>query len=160
MRYHCNALCIHAKRLHILDSTFIPFWKLDHSMAEEALIKLLKFTIIGTGGTTLDFGITFYLKEKAKWNQYLANSLGFMLAATSNYIFNRIWAFKSDSDQVLAQYLAFLAISLTGLGVLNLLLWVFNEKCGWNFYFSKILALMVVLVWTFSGHYYFTFSRI
>ena len=116
--------------------------------------------LVGMGGTSLDFLITYLLKEKGKWNKYLANSIGFMTAATSNYIFNRIWAFKSQSSQVMAQYLVFVTISLIGLGLMNFLIWVFHEKWKINFYVAKVCALIFVLVWTFSAHYLVTFSRI
>jgi putative flippase GtrA len=116
--------------------------------------------IVGTGGTILDFALTYLLKEKVGINKYLANSIGFTCAATSNYVFNRIWAFESESPNIAGQYLIFVGISLVGLGILNLFLWIFHEKWRWNFYLSKVLALFVVLAWTFLAHYFITFSMI
>ena len=45
-------------------------------VSKAVVIKLLKFMLIGIGGTAIDFGVTFLLKEKAKINKYLANSIG------------------------------------------------------------------------------------
>lgn len=126
---------------------------------EVVLIKLLKFMLIGIGGTAIDFGITFLLKEKAKVNKYIANSIGYTIAATSNYIFNRIWAFGDANPNIITQYLIFLIISLIGLGVLNLFIWILHEKFKTNFYVAKIIALFIVLIWTFSAHYFITFSN-
>ena len=50
------------------------------------LWKFLKFCIVGSSGMIIDFGTTWLLKEKVKINKYLANSTGFILAATSNYL--------------------------------------------------------------------------
>jgi putative flippase GtrA len=116
--------------------------------------------LVGTGGTVLDFGITYFFKEKVKINKYLANSIGFTCAATSNYVFNRIWAFNSQSTNVVWQYVIFISISLVGLGILNLFILLMHEKLHWNFYFSKVLSLLVVLVWTFLAHYFITFSLV
>ena len=129
-------------------------------IADAAIIKLVKFMVVGMGGTILDFGTTVLLKEKVKINKYLSNSVGFLVAGTSNYTFNRIWAFKNTSPNVFEQYLIFLSISLIGLGILNLLVWMLHEKWDWNFYYAKLLALFVVLAWTFSAHYLITFSII
>lgn len=129
-------------------------------ITEAVITKLLRFMIVGMGGTLLDFGATFLFKEKIKVNKYLANSIGFTVAGTSNYIFNRIWAFKSHSPHVAEQYLIFISISLAGLGILNIAVWLLHEKWKWNFYFAKVLALFVVLAWTFSAHYLITFSLI
>ncbi len=129
-------------------------------ITEEVITKLLRFMLVGMGGTFLDFSTTYLFKEKIQVNKYLANSVGFTLAGTSNYIFNRIWAFKSHSPNVAEQYFVFISISLVGLGILNIAVWLLHEKCNWNFYFAKVLALFIVLVWTFSAHYMITFSLI
>jgi putative flippase GtrA len=128
-------------------------------MLSEAIVtKLLKYMLIGIGGTALDFGLTYLLKEKAKINKYVANSIGYTSAATSNYIFNRIWTFDNTNPQIITQFLIFTSISLIGLGLTNLFIWVFNEKFGINFYVSKVMALFLVLIWTFTAHNLITFS--
>lgn len=128
-------------------------------MISEAIVyKLLKFMLIGIGGTSIDFGITYLLKEKVKLNKYIANSIGYASAATSNYIFTRIWAFENANPDILTQYLIFVTISLIGLGLMNLFIWIFHEKFKMNFYVAKVVALLMVLVWTFSAHYTITFS--
>ncbi len=128
-------------------------------MISEAIVyKLLKFMLIGIGGTSIDFGITYLLKENVKLNKYIANSIGYVSAATSNYIFTRIWAFENANPDILTQYLIFVTISLIGLGLMNLFIWIFHEKFKMNFYVAKVVALLMVLVWTFSAHYTITFS--
>lgn len=128
-------------------------------MIPEAIVyKLIKFMLVGIGGTTIDFGITYLLKEKVQINKYIANSIGYLAAATSNYIFTRIWAFANTNPNILTQYLIFVTISLIGLGLMNLFIWIFHEKFKMNFYIGKLIALLIVLVWTFSAHYTITFS--
>ncbi len=128
-------------------------------MISEAIVyKLLKFMLVGIGGTSIDFGITYLLKEKVKLNKYVANSIGYVSAATSNYIFTRMWAFENANPDILTQYLIFVSISLIGLGLMNLFIWIFHEKFKLNFYVAKVVALLMVLVWTFSAHYTITFS--
>jgi len=127
-------------------------------ISEAVIVKLLKYMLIGIGATAIDFGLTFLLKEKAKINKYIANSIGYTSAATFNYIFNRIWTFDDTNPQIITQYLIFTTISLIGLGLTNLFIWIFNEKLGVNFYVSKVIALFIVFVWTFTAHNLITFS--
>jgi hypothetical protein len=47
-----------------------------------------------------------------------------------------------------------------GLAILNLLLLLMHEKLHWNFYVSKVMSLLAVLLWTFLAHYFITFSLI
>ena len=50
------------------------------------LLKFLKFGVVGFSGVFVNFGVTYVCKEWLKWNKYLSNILGFIVAATSNYI--------------------------------------------------------------------------
>ena len=123
------------------------------------LLKFIKFGLVGFTGMILDFGITYLLKEKARIHKYVANSLGFISAATNNYFLNRIWTFNSDDPQVMVQYTKFVLIAITGLGINNLVIWLLSDKIGkLNFYIAKFIAIVVVFVWNFSMNYLFTFT--
>jgi|SRR5574344_1566084 len=127
-------------------------------MYTELIIKLIRFCVVGVSGMIVDFGTTWTLKEKVKANKYLANTTGFILAATSNYILNRIWTFKSQNEQVATEYASFIGISLVGLGINNLILYVLTDRLHWNFYLSKLCAIAVVTLWNFGMNYVFTFG--
>ena len=127
-------------------------------MIDSALIfKLIKFCVVGFSGMFVDFGTTWLLKEKAKANKYIANSSGFVLAATSNYFFNRVWTFHSHNEQIVTEYFSFFGISLIGLGLNNLIIYLLTEKLHLNFYLSKLFAIGVVTIWNFVMNYLVTF---
>ena len=105
----------------------------------------------------VDFGVTWVCKEKLRWNKYLSNSLGFILAATNKYIWNRLWTFESTSDAVMREYISFVMIALIGLGLNNLIIYLLHGKLKWNFYLSKLIAIGCVTLWNFSMNYVFTF---
>ena len=127
-------------------------------MIDELLLwKFLKFCIVGSSGMIMDFGTTWLLKEKVKINKYLANSAGFILAATSNYLFNRFWTFQSTDAHVGKEYISFVLISFIGLGITNLVIYVLTEKLKLNFYMSKLFAIGTVTIWNFSMNYLITF---
>ena len=106
----------------------------------------------------VDFGTTWILKEKFRINKYVANSAGFTIAATSNYILNRLWTFHSENQQILTEYSLFMLISVAGLAINNLVIYLLHEKMKMNFYVAKLLAIGVVTLWNFIMNYLFTFS--
>jgi putative flippase GtrA len=124
---------------------------------ELLLLKFLKFCIVGTSGMITDFGTTWILKEKVKINKYLANSTGFVLAATSNYLLNRFWTFQSENSHIAREYISFMVISTVGLGINNFVLFLLTEKMKLNFYISKLFAIGVVTIWNFFMNYLITF---
>lgn len=119
--------------------------------------RFVRFGIVGASGMVVDFGVTWLCKEKLHWNKYLSNSLGFILAATNNYFWNRLWTFQSESVEIVREYSTFVLIALVGLGLNNLIIWLLHEKARLNFYLSKLIAIGCVMVWNFSMNYLFTF---
>lgn len=121
------------------------------------LLKFLKFCVVGTTGMVIDFGTTWLLKERVKINKYVANSTGFIFAASSNYLINRIWTFQSHDPQIVTQYFSFILISLVGLGINNLVIYILNGRMKYNFYLSKLFAIIVVTLWNFLMNLFITF---
>ena len=122
------------------------------------IFKFLKFCAVGFSGMLVDFGTTWILKEKAKINKYIANACGFIIAASSNYFWNRIWTFESVNEHIVSEYSSFVLIALIGLGINSLILWVLTDKFKLNFYLSKIIATGVVTLWNFGMNFLFTFA--
>lgn len=125
----------------------------------EVLLKFIKFCAVGGSGVIVDFSLTYLCKEKFRLNKYLSNSIGFMIAASSNYILNRIWTFDSINQDIKTEYLSFIFVSTVGLLINNLTLWVVHKKMKFNFYLSKIGAIGVATIWNFLANYSFAFGH-
>jgi putative flippase GtrA len=121
------------------------------------IFKFLKFGIVGLSGMVIDFSITFLLKEKLKIHRYIASSAGFTMAASSNYLFNRLWTFSSTNPKIIIEYGSFIFISLIGLAINNLFLFLFEKR--FKFYTAKLLAIMITMLWNFLANYYITFTH-
>ncbi|MCR4848955.1 MAG: GtrA family protein [Bacteroidales bacterium] len=125
---------------------------------KEFLWKFLKFGAVGFSGVLVNFGVTWFFKEVCKFNKYLSNILGFIAAATTNYMLNRWWTFQSTNPQVGAEYAKYFLISVVGLGIDTLTVYLLNGKLKWNFYLSKVFAVGAAMVWNFFGNLLFTFA--
>lgn len=128
------------------------FWSISF------LTKFIKFGIVGASGLIVDFGFTILCKEVLKIQKYISNAIGFTLAATSNYYLNRIWTFESKNPEIAVEYTEFLVISLIGLGINTLILYLLVSRNKMKFYLSKAIAIGVVTIWNFLANAYFTFS--
>lgn len=120
--------------------------------------KFLKFGVVGFSGVFIDFGVTYFCKEKLKIHKYISNSSGFILATISNYLLNRYWTFNTGQKAEIKQFGQFFGIALIGLLINNMLIYLFHEKLKMNFYYSKIIAVIIVAVWNFFGNYLYTFA--
>ncbi|HPF94504.1 MAG TPA: GtrA family protein, partial [Tenuifilaceae bacterium] len=79
------------------------------------IVKFFKYGLVGLSGVFVDFAFTWICKEIFKLNKYIANSIGFTVAASSNYILNRVWTFASKSEEIALEYSLFIGISIVGL---------------------------------------------
>lgn len=128
------------------------------------ITKFIKFGIVGASGMVVHFSVLYLFKEVVGLNPFLANSIGFVTAATTNYILNRIWTFRSQEKQVAVEYLKFILVSVIGLGVNNGTMWItgkllpdwFND---WRFYLIWVFAVGVTTLWNFFGNMLFTFRK-
>lgn len=122
------------------------------------LLKFIKFGVVGFSGLFVDFGFTYLCKEVFKIQKYIANAIGFTIAASSNYFLNRIWTFQSTNPEIAVEYTEFLLISILGLGLNTLILYFVINRFKLNFYLAKIIAIGVVTVWNFFANAFFTFA--
>lgn len=129
-------------------------------LTQAMLYRFLKFCVVGVTGTIIDFGLTWICKEKLKIPKFIANAIGFVVAATSNYILNRVWTWGSTNEQVGVEYVKFFGVSLIGLGLNTLILYLLHEKLKLNFWISKVFATGVVMIWNFLANHYFTFAGV
>lgn len=124
----------------------------------DALVrKFVKFIIVGFSGVFVDFGFTYAFKEFLKIQKFISNAIGFTLAATSNYFLNRMWTFRSHNPEMMVEFGNFFLISMIGLVINTLILYLIVTKFKINFYISKLFAIGVVTLWNFAANSYFTF---
>ncbi len=126
-------------------------------LSAETALKFLKFGVVGFSGVFVDFGFTYLFKEKFKVQKYIANAIGFTIAASSNYYLNRIWTFNSNNPEIALEYGRFLGIALIGLLINTLVIYLLVSKTKTNFYLAKLVAIFIVTIWNFLINLNYTF---
>ena len=124
--------------------------------------KFIKFGIVGASGMVVHGGVLYLCKEIFFLNPFVANTIGFVTAATTNYILNRIWTFRSK--EVAMEYMKFILVSVIGLGINNGTLWLTGRMLptwndDWRFYILWVFAVGVTTLWNFFGNMLFTFRK-
>ncbi|WKN40830.1 GtrA family protein [Tunicatimonas pelagia] len=127
-------------------------------ISEALFFKFIKFGLVGASGLIVDFAATYLLKERVEINKYLANGIGFALAASSNFALNRYWTFASTDPAIFQQYSKFLVISTVGLAFNHIIVYYLAGRGQLNFYFSKGISIAIVVIWNFLANYYYTFT--
>ena len=120
--------------------------------------KILRFAVVGLAGAAIDFGFTYLCKEILKINKFVSNAIGFTLAATFCFFLNKYWTYASQTPLAWKEYLVFFVVSLIGLGINSLTLYLLTDKAKMHFYLSKCFAILVASVWNFLANLLITFA--
>ena len=128
------------------------------------IFKFVKFGIVGASGMVVHLCVLYLCRDVLGINTFISNTLGFIVAATTNYILNRIWTFRSHDKQVGMEYMKFIIVSLIGLGINNGTLWISGRmlpewNADWRFYILWIFAVGVTTLWNFLGNMLFTSGK-
>ena len=106
----------------------------------------------------IDFSVTLLCKEKLQLNKYVSNSAGFCCAVINNFLLNRYWTFEHTAHPIALQFVSFALVSVTGLLINNLILYLLLKYSKANFYLIKLVATGLVFFWNYSINFFFTFN--
>ncbi|NLE44151.1 MAG: GtrA family protein [Chloroflexi bacterium] len=146
------------------------------------ITRFLKFAVVGTIGTVVDFGVLYILHVLIGLPIVLANTCSFSVAVLSNFTWNRYWTYPdSRSKPIRTQLLQFVVVNIIGWGLNTLILVALRGPCtafvgqvglqmalitdpataykfGYNL--AKVIATGVVLFWNFFINRIWTYSDV
>lgn len=137
-------------------------------LLKQLLIKysqFIKYATVGLSGTFIDVVSLVILKNLTGFipgedpRFYILVTLAFILAATNNYIWNRVWTFESKEKDVKKQYSKFMTVATVGLMWTQLLMWVFVSLIGVYYIFAKLMTSALVICWNFMMNKFWTFRE-
>lgn len=157
--------------------------------------RFIKFAFVGVLGFFIDFGALFLLQstllppvddlnQRLPINVAIATTIGFVLAVSSNYTWNRLWTYPdSRSYSILRQLTQFAIVSFIGwiartvwitvsyvsFGVLSTALVGFfingyqpglldEHKLGTMV--AQFIGVIVVMLWNFLANRFWTFNDV
>lgn len=125
--------------------------------------QFIKFAIVGAINTLIDWAVYWAIIHFTGWStqnlKQIAKALSFIVSATSNYIMNRVWTFRSRDKQVLKQASKFFAVALVGLVLNNAIFYVITGMLHWNDFYGLAIATGLVLFWNFFANKKWTFKE-
>ena len=144
-------------------------------MQQTLLAKIIKFATVGFSAFILDFSVTYFCKEKLKFNKYFSNTLAFIVAASYNFCLNRMWTFDNHTDAIFSQAVLFFSSMTVGLLIGNTIIYLLNDKLNIdfvaifklpftdntkiNFYIAKLISVGIVMIWNFVMNNFIVFAK-
>lgn len=134
-------------------------------MAIKNKAEKLRFGLVGTANTVIDFGILFILTSLGM-PSVISNIFSTSAAFTFSFFVNKTFTFKSKGTTK-KQFLLFIVITLFGLWVIQgVIIWAVSNILGATGFeknlallIAKLLATIVTLIWNYSLYSRLVFKK-
>jgi putative flippase GtrA len=118
--------------------------------------QLGKFCAVGAVGYLINLAVYDALLRHGL-HYLLAATCSFLVAVTSNYVWNRIWTFREHRGHVGVQGMRFFLVSLAALGANLLVLHLLIASGGLGKLFAQAVAIVLVTPLNFVGNKLWSF---
>ena len=123
--------------------------------------QFFRFGIVGVLATLIDFLCLYLFVDGFGWSYLLGAALSFTLSTVFNYLASMRFVFQSrfTSAERQKELLLFVGLSLVGLALNQLLLWILVSF--WQVYYllAKVFVTAVVFLWNFISRKVFLESN-
>ena len=150
---------------------------------QKEFVRFIKFSIVGTLGAVIDFGLLNLLVQLAGFPEDIAKACSFTAAVISNFVWNRLWVYPETRGEPLRKQLVqFSSVNVAGL-VINMVIfkgsfWLLGEAgllagpagalalvIGISHFVlalngANVIATGVVLFWNFFVNRLWTFRHV
>lgn len=117
---------------------------------ETLLIQILRFGVVGGLAFVIDYAVLIICKEVFNLNILLSAAIAFTISVIVNYILSIAWVFNVDKNKDKRKnFILFIAFSVIGLGLTELIMWIGTDLLSINYLIVKIVATAIVMVFNF-----------
>lgn len=134
-------------------------WLVINLRRTEIFRQFIKFCLVGTFNTALDFAIYLFFTRILGWYFFYANLVSILVAMTSSFILNKYWTFRDKDKDLQKQYLKFVVVNVVYFCLYNSILFSLVHWLKVFDLLAKVCAVAVGLFWNFFANRYWTFKK-
>lgn len=132
--------------------------KLFRDDVDDTLIQFFRYILVGGLAFIVDFSSLFVLTDILGIYYLVSAAIAFILGLIANYVLSISWVFnKRALGNVWSEFTIFAVIGMIGLGLNELIIWLFTDYVGLYYLASKIISAAIILFWNFFARKYTLF---
>ncbi len=110
--------------------------------------QFMKFGVVGVIAFIIDYGLMVALTELAGINYLVSATISFTVSVIFNYLASMRYVFThKEGLSRRREFIIFVVLSVIGLGVNDLLMWLGTSLLGVSYLLVKIIATAIVMVY-------------
>lgn len=154
-------------------------WVVNYLKNHKTQAEILRFVIVGGIATLIDFfvtGVVMYLFDPSIYPHFynifygggqpstiatvVGTGIGFTVSLIVNYILSVIFVFEDKgSSKTKKGFFLFVILSVMGLGINMLGMYIGYDLCHINEWITKILMTIIVLIYNYLTRKFFIFKK-
>lgn len=111
--------------------------------------QLFNFAIVGAVASVVDIAILAMLKELCGVDVLIASAISFCVSVTVNYLLSMKFVFKGKNQNKVNEFIVFVLLSIGGLGLNQLILWLGTVYTSVHYLIVKFFAIFGVMTYNF-----------
>ena len=121
----------------------------------EAIKEFMRYIVVGGSAFVLDFGTMCLFKEFIFKGEHLfiAVFIGYIVGLVYNFLLSNWYVFKNGFEKIkgkeIRSFIIFALIGIVGLGLTEVLMYLFVNILTIWYIFAKILSAGIVLFWNY-----------
>lgn len=123
-----------------------------------ARFQVIRFIIVGGASAILEFSLLVLVVEKLQMGYLTGNILAFSLTNIVTYLLSRYFVFSPTDKKKSYEAILFIVFLFGGLLINQSALWAVVEFGGLDYRISKVVAILVTIVWNFFTRKYIVFK--
>lgn len=123
------------------------------------LLQIIKFGIVGVIAAFVDIGVLVLLKEACGVDVLIASTVSFCVSCFVNYLLSMKFVFKSKNQGKVKEFIIFVLLSVGGLGLNQLILWLGVNFTDIYYLIVKLIAMIAVPIYNFITRKIFLESK-
>lgn len=117
---------------------------------KELIAQFMKFGIVGVLAFIIDYGLMILLTEAFGVPYLASTTISFIVSVIFNYVASMRYVFKRKDDMSRRrEFIIFVALSVIGLAINDVFMWLMTDQLFIDYRFSKIVVTFIVAVWNF-----------
>ncbi|MEF2846036.1 MAG: GtrA family protein [Eggerthellaceae bacterium] len=117
---------------------------------KKLLAQFMKFGIVGVIAFIIDYGVMIFLTEVFGVQYLISTTISFIVSVIFNYFASMRFVFKRKDDMSRRrEFIIFVVLSVMGLGINDLFMWLMVDFLYIDYRISKIVVTFIVAVWNF-----------
>ncbi len=119
-------------------------------LSKEMLLQFCRFASVGIISLAVDYGFMILLNETTEMGYFRACAFSYTISILVNYVLSMRYVFRAREDLSIAKTVSiFLTLSLIGLGLNQMSMWLLVDVLNIYYAMAKILAALMVTGYNF-----------